>query len=278
MGRQPYSFEEACPFARMSDQPPVATVTFAGIAKRVQHRLVVRKALLHLLKTWPYAAAMVGLIVAARLLGASFATSGLALGLLLLWTAGCFVQAYRRLPVQYAAFSFWDHAVGRGDDFANAWWFESLESRTPGQLLHIERNLKQLPSAAAQLKKDVPLPDVRRLVALPLVALLIALLPRAGGALLPDAELSSEARKAADAEARKIAETKIDAEKMKGLSEDEKKEVEKLRNKIQDTAKSLQEEGAKTARQVLGDLERRAREAERMASKLGAGDAAWAYE
>ena len=65
---------------------------------------------------------------------------------------------------------------------------------------------------------------------------------------------------------------------MPSLDEQERKELEKLQQKVQETAKALQEGGAKTSREVLSELEKRARDAEKLAAKLGAGDDAWASE
>jgi hypothetical protein len=262
----------------MTELPIAETLSFAGVAKQVQRRLILRKGLLFLLKTWPYVAGLLAALIVARLCGASLATPLAGLGLLALWILASFVMALRLAASEYSALSFWDEAAGRSDDFANAWWFERLEKPDEGQRWHIGRQAAMLPVALPQLKRDVPLPDVRWLLLLPVTALAIVLLPHGEGLRLPDAALSDADRKVANEEARRLEDKKLDADKLKGITEEEKKEIEKLQNKIQETAKSLEQDGAKTARQVLAELEKRASDAERMASKLGAGDAAWASD
>jgi len=118
---------------------------------------------------------------------------------------------------------------------------------------------------------------VRLLAGLPLCALLLLFLPLGNSSGLPDSNLTEEGKNLARRESKKIAEAKLDAEKMKVLSEPEKKELEKLQQQVQDAAKALAEQ-PRTAREVLGQLEKSARDAERLAEKLAAGDSAWASE
>ncbi len=91
-------------------------------------------------------------------------------------------------------------------------------------------------------------------------------------------DLTGEGRRVAEREGQKLAERKLDAEKMKALSEDERKDLEKLQQRIAETAKSLGRQKAETVRNVLSELEQRARDAEKLAEKLGAGSDAWASE
>jgi hypothetical protein len=93
---------------------------------------------------------------------------------------------------------------------------------------------------------------------------------------LADPVLSEEARAVAKSEGQKLADKKLDSDKMNALTAQEKTELEKLQAKVKETAKALEQQETKTAREVLGELERRAREAEELAKKLGAGDSAWA--
>lgn len=238
----------------------------------------VRKSLLVLLKTWPYALLAVSVLLLLRWIGAEFATLAAALALVLLWGLGAFVWAWRKKPSPYAAFSFWDQKASRNDAFANAWWFERQPACTDGEQLHLDRNLICLPEALKQMDRDIVLPQVRWLTLIPLSAFMVLLLPHGTGLHLPDIVLSQEGKDLAVKEGRKLAEKTIDPAKMQALSEEEKKELEKLQAKVKETATALQDDKSKTAREVLSQLEKSARDAERLAAKLGAGDAAWASE
>ena len=262
----------------MSEKSTAEPISFALAAKSVQHRLVLRKALLWLLQTWPYAAGGLVLLALLRVLGVSFIGLGVALLGLVAWALGCLAWAFRKMPKPYAAFSFWDRATQRSDAFANAWWFESQAQRSLGEQLHLDREAARLPKALLKLKADIVLPEVRKLSALPVCALALLLLPTGDGLHFSDPALTAEGKRLASAEGKKLAEKKIYADKIKTLSEDEKKEIEKLQNKVQETANSLQQDNAKSTREVLAELEKQAHDAERMADKLGSGDAAWASE
>lgn len=252
--------------------------TFAGVARRVENRMWLRKSLMFLRKTWPYALLAVGMAGLLRGLGAEFVTLTFGLVPVLLWLAGAFILAWKKKPSPYAALSFWDQKTSRQDAFANAWWFEQRPDCTEAERLHLVRNRSLLPEAVKSLEKDIALPQVRWLTLIPLSTLLILLLPQGNGLHLPDMVLNQEGRDRAVKEGKKLAEKTIDPAKMQSLSEAEKKELEKLQSKLQDTAKTLQDENSKTAREVLAELEKSARDAERLAAKLGAGDAAWASE
>jgi hypothetical protein len=254
---------------------------FAVSARVVQRHLIVRKGLLLMLHTWRYAAAGMGLLIVARLFGMNWVSSGLAFSLLALWAAGCFGWAIWKRPGPYSALSFWDRQTSRGDAFANAWWFEKVPAgeRTSGQRMHLARHTPSLAPAMHTMAVDLPLPlDARWMALFPVVALAMMFLPESGVIRLPDTPLTVSGQELAVQEGKKLADTKLDADKLKSLNEEEKKEIEKLQKQVQDTAKALQESEGKTAREVLSELEKRARDAERLAAKLGAGDAAWASE
>ncbi len=253
---------------------------FAEAAGRAQRRLVVRKGMEMLLKTWRWAALATVLLAAARLFGAHAITWGVTLGLLAAWVLGCFAFARWRRPGAYAALAFWDRAASRGDAFANAWWFEQQpeDRRTRGQRLHLAMQEQALPGALPQLPREVTLPDLRWLPLLPVLALALMLIPVRREVVLQDPVLSDAARAVAKREGEKLSGKKLDGDKMTALNPQEKAELEKLQARLQETAKSLEDQKTKTAREVLGELERRAREAEELAEKLGAGDSAWASE
>ena len=261
----------------MTDSIHSATPVFAEAAQSVQRRLFVRKGLRTMLQMWPMAAGVVLFLFVLRLAGFHFAGAALAFVLLVLWLAGCFAYAWLHKPNDYAALAHWDKAAVRSDDFANAWWFEQQSQPTRGQQWHVAQQHGKLADALAKLRADLPLPNVRWLALLPVGALGLLLLPVRDAAGLPDAQLSVQAKELAKREGKKVADAKLDADKMKVLNEFEKKELAKLQQKVQDTAKALAQD-PKTAREVLGQLEKSARDAERLAEKLAVGDAAWASE
>jgi hypothetical protein len=262
----------------MTGAPTGMPVTFADAARAVIRRLWLRKSLQHLLGTLPIALALLGVLGGLRLLGAWGCGSGVLAGVAAFWIAGCFAVAWWRRPEPYAAFSFWDGQASRGDAFANAWWFETQAPRTTGQEFHLGAQLDRLPAALPLLRREIALPDLRWLASVPLLLLALAFLPGRRGLERPEAALTWEGRRVAEREGQKLAEKKLDAEKMKALSGDEQKELEKLQQKIAGTAKSLGREKAENARDVLSELESRAREAEKLAEKLGAGSDAWASD
>lgn len=262
----------------MTPMPDATAITFAHAARLAGNRLVFRKTLLLLLKTWKQSAGGLALLLLLRLMGGGWIGGGLAVTLVLLWVVGCAAWAIWKRPDGYSALAFWDRQTSRGDAFANAWWFEKQEEKGPGQEMHLSRQAKALPEAIGSLNKDIPLPDVRWVACIPCIAVGMLFLPDSGVIHLPDAPLTAAGRDLAVKEGRKLEDTKLDAEKLTSLTEEEKKEVEELKQQVTETAKALQESGAKTAREVLSELEKRARDAERLAAKLGAGDAAWASE
>jgi hypothetical protein len=88
--------------------------------------------------------------------------------------------------------------------------------------------------------------------------------------------LSEAGREAARREAEQLARTDWEKKTFEGLSEAEKRELEALQRQLEATAEQLQAPAGRSARDVLAELERRAREAEKLAERLG-GDR-WASE
>ncbi|MFZ4767362.1 MAG: hypothetical protein ACOYMN_20605 [Roseimicrobium sp.] len=257
---------------------PLATLPFTDAARLVQTRWVWRKGLLLLLQTWPHCAVSLAAVAVFGIMGYSMAPPALSLVLVVGWACGCLAYAWRARPGPFAALSWWDQQAGRSDAFANAWWFEQERARDVGQQLHLDRERARLPEALTQLRGDIALPDVRWLGLLPLAALVLLLVPVNRTARLPDPALSAQGRELAEQRGRELAETKIAAAQAEGLTAQEKSELEKLQQRVGDTARTLRQGSAQTTRSVLSELEKRARDAEKLAEKLGAGDAAWASE
>ena len=82
--------------------------------------------------------------------------------------------------------------------------------------------------------------------------------------------------KAATEEAKKLDTKEWEKKKLAGLTDQEKKELEKLKESLEKTAKDLENSAGKESREVLADLEKRARKAEKLAEKLGSDEDNWA--
>ncbi len=262
----------------MTGPGTIASSVFADAAVLVIRRMWLRKSVAWLKRSLPIAAGLLAVLLVLRILGAA-KWSTVAAG----FCRGAAVARWLprlRLVAQAATLwraGLWDQRVGRADAFANAWWFERQPERSIGQRIHLDAQAAALPAALGSLRRDIPLPDMRWLSLVPVLALAIFLAPHHGALELPDPALTAEGKKLAVEEGKRLADKKLDADKMQALTEEEKKDIEKLQQKVQDTAKSLEQQ-AKTTRGVLSELERRAHDAERLAEKLGAGEAAWASE
>lgn len=251
-----------------------ADMTFAPVARQVRIWVTLRRWLAVLRMTWIPATLVLVLLILSSLRG----TAGLPWLGLLLWLVGSLGYAWWRRPGEYSALALWDQAAGRREAFASAWWFEQRNEGGDFARAHIAAQQAVLPQALTALRRDLPLrPD--RWLALPLlIAILgsfisIVTAPRSE-AIPMDAEMT---RKAAE-EAKKLAQTEWEKKKLAGLNDDERKQVEDLKQQVQKTAQDLANSAGKDARNVLAELERRARDAEKLADELGGGKEAWASE
>ena len=253
------------------------TPAFAPVAQRVQVWVVLRRWLALLRMTLIPASLVLVLFVLAALRGSGTWFSPW-MGLIV-WLAGGLGYAWWRRPGQFSALALWDQAAGRREAFASAWWFEHHSEEGDAARAHIDAQRAVLEQAwPAALKQDLPLrPD--RWLAIPL---LIAIL----GSFIsivtaPPSEVvtmdQDMTRKSAEA-AKKLAQTDWEKKKLAGLKDEESKQIEDLKQKLQKTATDLANAGGKDARDVLAELERRAREAEKLAEELGDAKESWASE
>lgn len=251
-----------------------AETSFAPVARQVRAWVVLRRWLAVLRMTLIPATLVLVLLILSTLRG----TAGLPWLGLLLWLAGSLGYAWWRRPGEYSALALWDQAAGRREAFASAWWFEQRSEGGDFARAHITAQQAALPQALPALRKDLPLrPD--RWLALPLlIAILgsfISIVTAPRSEVIPmDVEMT---RKAAE-EAKKLAQTEWEKKKLAGLHDDERKQVEDLKQQVQKTAQDLANSTGKDARNVLAELERRARDAEKLADELGGGKEAWASE
>lgn len=257
------------------DSVASAEPAFAPVARKVQAWVVLRRWLVVLRMTLVPASLVLLLLILATLRGSALFAPWAGM---LLWLAGSLAYAWWRRPGEFSALALWDEAAGRREAFASAWWFEQRGEGGEVAQTHIATQRAVLPQALPALTRDLPLrPD--RWLALPLgIAILgsfisIVVSPREVVVVM-DEEMT---RKAAS-EAEKLAQTDWEKKKLAGLKDDEQKQVEDLKQKMQKTAEDLANAAGKDARSVLAELERRARDAERLAGELGRGNEAWASE
>ena len=261
----------------MMSQTANSAPAFAPVAQRVQGWVVLRRWLAVLRMTLLPATMVLMLLVVGGLRGALMVPSPW-LGLSL-WLVGSLGYSWWRRPGHFSALALWDQAAGRREAFASAWWFEQHAEPGDAARMHVEAQRALLAQAwPVMLKRDLPLQPDRWLV-LPLcIALLGSLINIVAAPPKEETEMDAEmTRKAAD-EAKKLAQTNWEKKKLSGLKEEEQKQFEDLKRKLQQTAADLANAGGKDARDVLAELERRARDAEKLAEEMENGKQAWASE
>lgn len=247
---------------------------FAQAAERVRRRVLVRR-WLGLLKTVARWQAF-GLLVMALFVAVSgqLVWAWLALFLLMAWLGGSLFWIHRRMPGDYSVWALWDESTGRREAFAAAWWFESqAEELTAAERAHWETQRALLPAALPQLVLDLPLPQAKWMVA-PLTALLALWLT---AWFLPgkatDPVLTEAMHDVAIEQARRLMDEGTKNEALSALDESDR---EKLGDLVAAAAKDLEESGKKSVRQVMDGLEQQAREAEKLAARLGSEGDTWA--
>ena len=249
---------------------------FDAAATRVLQRVVLRRWLALVVQTLPRALAV--LAAAVVLVWAGVIGAWTVFALVAIWLAGTFGWMQRHQPGKYEALALWDQAGHRSEAFAAAWWFGQQAQPSPMQQRHIDAQAALLNEALPRLALDLPLPSNRWLWAVPLLAALSLL----GGVFqhrgVREEKLSDGMRQAAAKEAKELAGADWQKKKLQGLTEQEKKDIEKLKQDIKSTAGDLQSAGGKSARDVLNDLEKRAREAEKLAQRLGGDSDTWASD
>lgn len=206
------------------------------------------------------------------------------LGVVAVYAAAGAVWCWMRRPRRLSALAVWDEKSGRKDQFSSAWAFlnesdDSAATLEEGRKLHILRALKVLPEALKGMAKDLPAPQVGGGWLAAIAVLIFAFTPWLRPELAPgEAILSEEMAEEAERQAAELSSEQDEIDKIAGLTEEEKKEVEELREAVDGAAEDLADSEGKTAREVLEGLEARARAAERLAEKLGLASDSWASE
>lgn len=214
-----------------------------------------------------------------RFLGQGWAGGGLAAALVVLWVLGCGFWAWRGRPSPFAALSRWDERAGREDTFASAWFFESEGMEMPAAELHLTRAREDLTRAMGGLASDLPLPLRPVWWLLPPALMIAFFLPWTRPAPGPgEAALTGEMAAAAAEEGERLAGRDKGLEGEGALNEEERERLAALQEQIDATADELGTAADRSAREVLAELEARARAAEKLAERLGEGDESWASE
>lgn len=199
---------------------------------------------------------------------------------LVLWAALAVVLGLRGRPDAYRALAAWDRAAGRAGLYSSAFAFlEEGQAGDPGRALHLERASARVESDLRRLPLDVPLPAAPRrwwVVAL-LGAALAAPWPR-GTPVSPDASGAAGMQAAAQREARRLAAESVLPPHLEELTAEEKARLEQLKRSLEELRRDMARAAAQGPRELLSELEQRARQAEDLARELGAGDSAWASE
>lgn len=248
--------------------------TFAQAATSALRRVLLRRWVRLLGRTAPMVLSAFIVLTVARFL--TPLGPWLSVGLFIGWLGITAGLVWRQRPGAYAALAFWDEQNKRHEAFATAWWFEQQATLTDAAQLHLRTQREQLPAALTRLAHDLPL-QPRRIVFGPALVCVLSLLASMARPLAPgDTRLTEQMRGAAAQEAKKLADNTLSRKPLAGLSDTEKKDVEKLKQDVRTTAKSIEQGDAGTARGLLSDLEKRAREAEKLAEKLGTNTDAWA--
>lgn len=258
--------------------PATSETSFAPVARQVARRVALRRGLSWLGTSlwWVVGVVALGALLAVLTGRSLFVISAWAV--VIGWLAAAAFYALARRPGLYSVLSLWDQKAGRREAFASAWWFEQQAELTAAQRAHITAQHALLPEAAKSLAQDLPLQPHRWLwlpPVLAMAALFISAVVHPGPeSLALDQKMEQVARQ----EAQKLADTDWQKKKLEGLSPDEQAALEKLKQSLKQTAEDLENAGGKQARDVMSDLEKRAREAEKLAERLAADKDTWASD
>ena len=187
------------------------------------------------------------------------------------WLGSTALAAWLRRPAPFEALAAWDRAADRREMFASAWFFENAGAADAGAALHLAQAQVRLGGDRAQMARALPL---RFSAAIWIAPLLFAVFALSGWLRPPVAAenlaISVEARARAAKAGSELAKQAAVLKPLAALSDDEKKRLEQLRAALGETAKKLAL--METSRDLLEELERRAREAEKIAEQLRADD------
>jgi hypothetical protein len=216
-----------------------------------------------------FAASVLGIVIV-RLSGtATIEWPGVIIAVLA-WVGATYAVARATLPSAAHALALWDEKTGRHEFLLSAWAFEREDgSLGVGSLLHLQRARYAAAEHLSHLPADYPCAPGHRSWALPAVLIAVS----ASGILLrPPLPEDVRVTAAHALRAKELAEAlsqDADAPKtMEGLSAAEQEKLDDVHRQVKDTVEKLKTLSDATPKDVLEDLERRARAAEQLASQL----------
>jgi hypothetical protein len=214
-------------------------------------------------------------LVAARYAGYGLAwtvAGALGAGLIALWLLVTLVWALIGRPADLAALAQWDEKAGRHELFTSAYSFVCEGAEGPGVELHLTKAEAELPKARAAMRRELPwyLSNPSWLAPTLFLVFLCSGLLEAPPAVANEKDALSAEELARAAEAGEQLEKRTGELDPEQLTAEEKAELNQLKKKLKSTAKKLKSPKKKTTqRQLLEELQRRARQAEKLANKMG---------
>lgn len=220
------------------------------------------------------------LVLGMRLAGIRWSDGWAVFAVVIAWVIGTRIWAARRRPNGFAALAAWDESAGRGEMFASAEFFEEHERDHPGEIHHREMSRRKLAEELPKLPEQLPLPRMNWQWAAPLLVLAFAFSPLFKPQLAAvDQKIGDEIAEEARKEAEDLEKELEQMAAAKGLTPEEKAQFEEVVKKAQETAsKDMKNAADKTTRELLEELEERARAAEKMAKKLSGDNDKWASD
>tara|TARA_R110002096_G_scaffold169222_1_gene340744 strand:- start:8720 stop:10570 length:1851 start_codon:yes stop_codon:yes gene_type:complete len=217
--------------------------------------------------------------IALRILGLAAPEFRFAVAALVVWMVATLAFNLWRKANPFRSLATWDEASGGKNVFSSAQFFENQEGRSVGEVLHLQQAQELLSERLENLEADLPLPKPSwNWLGVPLIFLFLLTPFFRQTIRAEDLVMSEEMAAQAKEEANQLAEQQARFEKLKELigNQEERTSLEELAASLEGTAEMLDGAGEKSSREILNELEARARAAERIASKLGAEDGEWA--
>ena len=161
--------------------------------------------------------------------------------------------------------------------FVSAYCFQQSSVRTAGEEVHLARAERTLAGELPQLPQQLPLHWQHRAWLAPLAFMVllqaIGYFRQPAEAAINREGIDTAAQQRAAEVAAQLVEKTQSLEPLPGLDEAERKEVEKLKQSVQEVAENMKHLEQATPREALSELEQRARAAESLAETLGEADA-----
>lgn len=258
---------------------PDAAAPFLGLSRRVERRIFLARLLAAMrASAMPVFGLLgAGLITAwitgrTELPGIGGAVLPAAMVVVGLWVLGCALWAHLRMPDHAASLALFDERSARHEMFMSAYSLAHDPARGPGADLHIARAHADLSHATEDIHKAVPLRTTPASILAPVAFVVLAAFGLPAVAMVTSPDTADATEEAALVGESIDEETKGLEHLAEGLTPEEKKRLEELKQKLKDSAQKMANvKKDKTARDVLEELERRARDAEKLADMLGAG-------